>query len=130
MAEGKRPARRVNRPAQEEAADGKGGTYGVLTVGEITRSIEQHAIHDVAFTKTVTVSDRTYTAEEAEQISRLRHERWGLLGIFAMASNMVRTDPLKYKELKRRHDLVQAQLYQITQNEIYNVEGKIPPSVV
>ena len=60
-----------------------------------------------------------YTAEEAEQISRLRHERWNLLAQFPFHHS---SSP-EYSQLNRRFASITMKLYKLTGNPIYNVEG-------
>lgn len=67
--------------------------------------------------------DRMYTAEEAEQISRLRHERWNLLAEWAARPNISATDENQYVRMKRRFERVQMELYKLTGNAIYHVQG-------
>ena len=120
MAAGKRPARRSNRRAAQAATDAAASTQGVATVGAVPRGTEYDAILGLASPKTIRVVDRMYTAEEAEQVTRLRHERWALLLRF---SDKHGTQDSEWSQMNRRMRTITDQLYKLTRNPIYNVEG-------
>ena len=66
-----------------------------------------------------------YSSEVAEKISRLRHERWALLAHFHEKSGQryySRTN--EYKQHQVRLDEVSAELFILTENPIYDVDGK------
>jgi hypothetical protein len=123
MAAGKRPARRHHRRAPQASTHVAAGTQGVTTVGEIARGTEYDAILGLASPKTIRVVDRMYTEEEAEQVTRLRHERWNLLAEWAALPNISALDEKYHLHMKRRFERVQADLYKLTGNPIYYVEG-------
>jgi hypothetical protein len=123
MAAGKRPARRVNRRAPQAPAHAAAGTQGIATVGQIARGTEYDAILGLASPKTIRVVDRMYTPEQAEQVTRLRHERWNLLAEWAARPNISATDESHHVRMKRRFERVQMELFKLTGNPIYNVEG-------
>lgn len=73
----------------------------------------------------MTVPSCKYSSEEAEQISRLRQERWALLAHFdASVGRKGYSHTNEYKRHQMRLDVVSAQLYILTQNPIYDVDGK------
>ena len=61
-----------------------------------------------------------YTPEQAEQVTRLRHERWALLLRF---SDKHGTQDTEWSQMNRRLHSVTKELYDLTGNPIYNVEG-------
>ena len=61
-----------------------------------------------------------YTREEAEQISRLRHERWNLL---ARSSEKRGTQDSEWSQMNHRMRSITKQLYDLTGNIIYYVKG-------
>jgi hypothetical protein len=61
-----------------------------------------------------------YTAEQAEQISRLRHERWNLLARFNEKRGSQDTE---WSQMNRRMRTITDELYKLTGNPIYHVEG-------
>ena len=89
-------------------------------MGEIARGTEYDAILGLASPKTIRVVDRMYTAEEAEQISRLRHERWNLLARFNEKRG---SQDSEWSRMNHRMRTITDQLYKLTGNPIYNVEG-------
>ena len=123
MAAGKRRARRVNRRAPQASQDAAASTQGVATVGAVPRGTEYDAVLGLASAKTVRVVDRMYTPEQAEQVTRLRHERWNLLAEWAARPNISTIDECHHVRMKRRFERVQAELYKLTGNPIYYVQG-------
>jgi len=89
-------------------------------VGAVPRGTEYDAVLGLASPKTIRVVDRMYTAEEAEQISRLRHERWNLLARFNEKHG---TQDSEWSVMNRRMRTITDELYKLTGNPIYNVEG-------
>jgi len=72
-------------------------------------------------TKVVTHRDRTYTEDEAVQISTLRAERWGLLMMFdelQKVSGSVAKE--KARKTWKRIEVINSQLFKLTKNPIYN----------
>jgi hypothetical protein len=120
MAEGKRPARRVNRPAPPSPQDVAPSSQGVATVGEIARGTEYDAILGLASPKTIYIMDCAYTPEQAEQISRLRHERWNLLARFNEKHG---SQDNEWSSMNNRMRTITKELFDLTGNPIYNVEG-------
>ena len=64
--------------------------------------------------------DRMYTAEEAEQVTRLRHERWNLLARFNEKHG---SQDSEWSQMNRRMRTITDELYKLTGNPIYHVEG-------
>ena len=60
--------------------------------------------------------DTMYSPEDAERITRLRHERWNLLAAF---SQMTSKDN-QWKRMKDRMTIITKELYKLTGHEIYN----------
>jgi hypothetical protein len=120
MAAGKRPARRSNRRAPQAPAHAAASTQGVATVGAVPRGTEYDAILGLASPKAIRVVDRMYTAEEAEQISRLRHERWNLLARFNEKRGSQDTE---WSQMNHRMRSITKELYDLTGNPIYYVQG-------
>lgn len=89
-------------------------------MGEIARGTEYDAILGLASPKTIRVVDRMYTAEEVEQISRLRHERWNLLARFNEKHG---SQDNEWSRMNSRMRTITDELYKLTGNPIYNVEG-------
>lgn len=64
--------------------------------------------------------DRTYTEEEATQISMMRAERWGLLMTFNELQQLRNPEALSRRNvIWRRIERLNFKLYQITKNPIY-----------
>ena len=79
----------------------------------------------MALAETITVPDIAYDAETAEKITLLRHERWALLCI--MSLNVTRRgnsifDELAMSRIERRLKEVQKELFDLTDNPIYDVK--------
>lgn len=62
-----------------------------------------------------------YTVQDAEQISRLRQERWCLLAHFADKAAPYYSRTAEYSRLRTQLEKVNEQLYTLTQNPIYYV---------
>lgn len=59
------------------------------------------------------------------QITLLRHERWAILGHFhENAHRKGYSVTSAYKKMQQRLDVVNAELYILTENPIYDVDGK------
>jgi len=59
-----------------------------------------------------------YTAEAAERITRLRHERWNLLAEFSHMTS--KQDERQWKQMSERMTEITQELYELTGHEIYN----------
>lgn len=59
-----------------------------------------------------------YTAEQAERITRLRHERWNLLAAFTEHSS--KDDERQWKRMNERMAVINKELLELTGHEIYN----------
>lgn len=116
MAGTKRPARRIYPRSQKASDNGQGSTPRIDAVGEVPRGTEYNAILKLALPKTTTVKDTMYTPEDAERITRLRHERWNLLAAF---SQMTSRDS-QWKRMNDRMTMITKELYELTGHEIYN----------
>jgi len=108
-------------PSGEAAAHLQGGTQGHNAVGEVERGIGDNAVDNVAHPRTVTVQSAMYSVQDAEQISRLRQERWCLLAHFADKAAPYFSRTTEYSKLRTQLEKVNAQLYTLTQNPIYHV---------
>ena len=117
MASTKRPARRIYPRAQEARGDGQGSTPRIQTVGQVPRGTEYHAILKLALPQTTTVKDTRYTAEAAERITRLRHERWNLLARFGEKHG---NQDGEWSTMNKRMAKINSELYELTGHEIYN----------
>jgi len=118
MAGTKRPARRIYPRPQEARGDGQGSSPRIEAVGEVPRGTEYHAILKLALPKTTTVKDTMYSPEDAERITRLRHERWNLLA--ACSQTTSKADELRWKQMSERLTEITKELYKLTGHEIYN----------
>jgi len=118
MASTKRPARRIYPRPQEARGDGQGSSPRIEAVGEVPRGTEYHAILKLALPKTTTVKDTMYSPEDAERITRLRHERWNLLA--ACSQTTSKADELRWKQMSERLTEITKELYKLTGHEIYN----------
>ena len=120
MRENQRSAREA-----QETPHHAGGVQGQPQVGQEQGGAEHHAVHELAPPRTVQVASCTYSSEEAEQISLLRQERWALLAHFhEKASHKYYSRTTEYKNHQVRLDQVSAELYMLTKNPIYDVDGK------
>ena len=117
MAGTKRPARRIHRGLQEARSDGQGSSPRIEAVGEVPRGTEYNAILKLALPQTATITDTMYTAEQAERITRLRHERWNLLARFGEKHG---NQDAEWSRLNQRMAQVTKELYELTGHEIYN----------
>ena len=75
-------------------------------------------------TKAVTHLDRLYDAETVIRITDLRHERWALYAILSLQPVRSKGTVFTQNQVVRceqRLRVVNAELYQLTENEIYNV---------
>ena len=118
MASTKRPARRIHSGLQEARSNGEGSSPRIEAVGEVPRGTEYHAILKLALPKTTTVKDTMYSPEDAERITRLRHERWNLLA--ACSQTTSKADELRWKQMGERLTEITKELYELTGHEIYN----------
>lgn len=70
---------------------------------------------------TVIYRDRTYTEEEATQISMMRAERWGLLLMYNELQQIEHREAFdKRNHVWRRIERLNFKLFQLTKNPIYN----------
>jgi hypothetical protein len=75
-------------------------------------------------TKAITHLDQLYDRETVIRITDLRHERWALYAILSLQP--VRQEGTVFTQqqvlrCEQRLRIVNAELYELTQNEIYNV---------
>jgi len=74
--------------------------------------------------KTVTHLDRMYSPEAVKQISELRQERWALYAALALQPTRKKGTVFTQKvvtQIEKRIQVVNKQLFALTENEIYNV---------
>jgi len=64
--------------------------------------------------------DRMYTPDQAERVSRLRHERWNLLARFAEKHS---SQDSEWSQMNNRMRKITQELYELTGNPIYHVQG-------
>lgn len=70
----------------------------------------------------ITVPDRMYDPETVEAISRLRHERWHILGMLSNnADGKLPIPPHKVDTYRMRLERVNKELFALTNNPIYHV---------
>lgn len=62
-----------------------------------------------------------YSVQDAEQISRLRQERWCLLAHFAEKSGATYNRTPEYTKMRTQLEQLNTELYRLTQNPIYYV---------
>ena len=119
---------RTNQRSAGEAQEGAhdaGGVQGQPQMGKEQRGAEHDAVYELAPPRTIQVASCTYSTEEAEQISLLRQERWALLAHFhEKAGHQYYSRTTEYKNHQVRLDQVSAELYMLTKNPIYDVDGK------
>jgi len=94
-------------------------------MGQEQGDAEHHAVYDLAPPRTVTAVSCKYSTEVAEKISILRQERWALLAHFhEKAGHKYYSRTTEYKNHQVRLDEVSAELFILTENPIYDVDGK------
>ena len=74
--------------------------------------------------KTVTHRDTLYSPEAVKQISELRQERWALYAALALQPTRKKGTVFTAKmitRIEKRIQVVNKQLFELTENEIYNV---------
>jgi len=71
----------------------------------------------MAFPNTVTVPDTFYTPEQAEKVTRLRHERWN---IYISLAKSYGVHTKEWYRCEKRLRKVTKELYELTGNPIYN----------
>lgn len=109
----------------QEGTHVPGGVQSESEVGLKPGSFEYDAIHDLAPPKTLTYMSQEYSDKDAEKISALRYERWAILLHFdANAGHKYYSATSRYKKIQQRLDQVNAELYILTKNPIYDVDGK------
>jgi hypothetical protein len=94
------------------------GTQGKSKVGQEQGDAEHDAVLDMA--PAIRYADRIYTPDECTRISTLRHERWLILARFANPITVKFHRTTEYKTLQERLNTITKELYQITNNPIYN----------
>ena len=120
MATSKRAARRTNRQKPPTPNDDPGSPQSETTVGEVRRGTTYDEVLAMAFPNTVTYRDKMYGPKEAEQITRLRHERWNLLARFNEKHG---SQDAEWNRMNHRMRQITKQLYDLTGNAIYNEQG-------
>lgn len=120
-----RQNQRSDAPPQS-AAHVQGSGASQSEVDRQQRGLEHNAEYDLAHVqRVVTVPSCKYSSEVAEQISRLRQERWAILSHFdASVGRKGYSHTNEYKGYQQRLDVVSAELYILTENPIYDVDGK------
>ena len=73
--------------------------------------------------KEVLHQDTIYSEETVQRITDLRHERWAILAV--MSTHKARQDGTIFtaqemKRMEQRLSIVKAELFELTQNAIYN----------
>lgn len=96
------------------------GTQGESEMGEKQGGTEHDAVLDVA--PTIRWEDVKYSKAVRDKITSLRHERWLILARFANPPTVRFCDTAEYYTLQNRLNTVTKELYEITNNPIYNVK--------
>lgn len=92
-------------------------------MGDIAPGAPHDDISGLARPQVVRYISRPYSEAEVMQISILRQERWAILAECSAQPNIKRLDESRYAKMQRRLAKLNSELYDITGNPVYDVEG-------